>query len=126
MGSKFPMIDLVLVVKRVAEFAKAAMIVLDQSESINFFLRVHLESVNGLAIHSGHDYLRIADWYEDHKIVSTDFVIQGEKVIVMETLKDQLPEVIKDLVRQLMWAFNWSDENVDERTEAILRANRLL
>jgi len=124
-GSDFRVIRLVQVVKGVAAFAKAAMIVLDENESINLFLRVRLESASGLAIFPGEDYF-LRHWYEDHKVVDTDFVIQAEEVIALEALKDKLPEVIKGLVKQLMWAFNWSDDNVDERTEAILRANRLL
>ncbi len=124
-GSEFRVIRLEQVVKGVAEFAKAAMIVLDQNETINLFLRVRLESASGLAIFPGENYF-LHHWYEDHKVVDTDIVIQGEEVIALAALKNQLTEAIKRLVRQLMWAFNWSDESVDERTEAILRANRLL
>jgi hypothetical protein len=124
-GSEFRVIRLVQIVNGVAAFAKAAMLVLDQNESINLFLRVRLESANGLPIFPGEgDFLH--HWYKEHKVVDTDFVIQGEEVIALEALKDQLPEVIKSLVRQLMWAFNWADDNVDERTEAILKANRFL
>jgi hypothetical protein len=122
-GSEFRVIRLVQLVNGVAAFAKAAMLVLDQNESINLFLRVRIESANGLAIFLREDSF-LHHWYEDHKVVDTDFLVQGEEVIALEALKDQLPEVIKSLVRQLMWAFNWADDNVDERTEAILKANQ--
>lgn len=124
-GSEFRVIRLVQLINGVATTAKAAMLVLDQNESINLFLRVRLGSANGLAIFPGEsDFLH--HWYKEHKVVDTDFVIQGEEVIALEALKDQLPEVIKSLVRQLMWAFNWADDKVEERTEAILKANRFL
>ncbi len=46
--------------------------------------------------------------------------------MVRETLAREFANHVLEVVRQLMWAFDWADDQVKERVLTILRANRLI
>ena len=61
---------------------------------------------------------------DEHKAVEE--TAEAEVYTLSETLKKELGKHVVELIRQLMWAFNWADDRVERKVLAILRHNHYL
>lgn len=124
-GKHKPYINLVQVVLGIAWLFRAAQILLDRAETTNLVIRAGLQNAAGHAIHSGASLIDPDLWLEHYWAPITDYKIEAETFALSETLREKSSDYIIELVRQLMWAFNWADDAVSARTLEILRANNL-
>lgn len=109
-------------VKRIAHCLKAAQILLDDTTT-NLILRVRLESINCAVLHDD-TFSFTHEWLEAHRPVEPH--ASAETDMVRETLEREFANHVFEVVRQLMWAFDWADDSVGERVRQILQANRLI
>jgi len=61
---------------------------------------------------------------DEHKTLED--TAEAEVHTLSETLKKDLGKHVIELIRQLMWGFNWADERVEKKVLSILQANRFM
>jgi hypothetical protein len=61
-------------------------------------------------------------WMDEHKALED--TADAEVHTLSEALKKDLGNHVVELIRQLMWAFNWADERVKRKVLSILEKNR--
>jgi len=118
-------INLVGIVLGIAWLLRAAPMLLDKAETTNLVIRARLQNAAGHAIHNGARLIHSDLWLEHHWAPTIDHIIEAETYAFSETLREKSSDHIIELVRQLMWAFNWADDDVSTRTLEILGANSL-
>jgi hypothetical protein len=115
-------LELIRIILSISELLRGAQMVLS-AHSTNLLIKCSLLNVQGMAIFphgrdalvSHHDFLR-----------TVDSQINAETDAIQENLKEDFPNLVVELAEQLMWAFNWNDDKVREKTLQILRANKVL
>jgi hypothetical protein len=90
----------------------------------NLLVRVTLDSISDLSILIGGRHRAAFYWYEGHKAIESS--AQCEVNVLSENLDAQFPLLVQELVRDLMYAFDWAGDNVVSSIRDILQANNLL
>lgn len=120
--------DLVNITLAIASSLHASAIVLARDQT-NLLVKVALEGIRNHSIIE--DPATVSglpptpnDWMDEHKAVEE--TAEAEVYTLSETLKKELGKHVVELIRQLMWAFNWADDRVERKVLAILRHNHYL
>ena len=117
-------VHIVSIVRPLGMLLRAAEIILDNTTT-NLLIRVVLEGVEGHGIRPADNLIDPRRFIQEHRAIQN--VISGEIDVIRETAKEQFSEIIVELVRQLMWSFDWDDDDfIKNRTLEILRSNTLV
>ena len=65
-----------------------------------------------------------AETVEQHQCVGADLAVSV--YTSLETLPERRIEVLSDLMRQVLWAFDYTNENLQDLVGLTLKANRLI
>lgn len=120
--------DLVNITLTIASSLYASALVLARHPT-NLFAKVALEGIRKRSIIED---LATVDkllptpqhWMDEHQALED--TAEAEVYTLSETLKKELGTHVVELIRQLMWAFNWADDRVERKVLAILRHNHYL
>lgn len=110
-------------VVQLARCIGAAQIFLDDTTT-NLLLRIELKNVAGLGIHPGAQMFDLDLWLDNHVAASTDETLLGEISTPRESLTSDSASLMIQLIKQLMWGFDWAEDSVDKHVLEILKANR--
>lgn len=121
-GDHFDLVDITLAI---ASSLQASAILLSQYPT-NLFVKVVLEGTRNRSIIEdpatvNNLHPTPQHWMDERKALED--TAEAEVHILSETFKHELGRHVVELIRQLMWAFNWADDRVDRKVLAILRHN---
>jgi hypothetical protein len=124
-GEHFDLVDITV---RLASFIRSSSEEMSRL-SANLLLSVSLEGIRGRFIVEDPATVSsllpsIQQWIEDHTALEDSAT--AEINVASEGFRDELTSQVVELVRQLMWAFNWADDRVKEKVLAVLKANRFI
>lgn len=124
-GDHFDLVDITLAI---ASSMRASALVLERDPT-NLLVKVALEGIRKRSIiEDPADVSRLPptakDWMEAHTAIEE--TAEAEIFTLSETLFKELGKHAVELVRQLMWAFNWADDRVEQKVLEVLRHNRYL
>lgn len=119
---KVGFVHLTHLVVQLARCISAAQILLDDTTT-NLLLRIELKNVAGLGIHPGAQMIDLDLWLDNHVAASTDDTLVAETSTLRETLTSDSASLMIELIKQLMWGFDWAEDSVDKHVIEILKAN---
>jgi hypothetical protein len=93
------------IVYQIGSLLRIAAVLLDET-TMNIFIRVRLEAVEGYEF--ARDTSILEPLQPHHQALEP--MIMAETDAFRETLRDEFTEHVTELARQLMWAFNWADD----------------
>lgn len=120
--------DLVYITLQLASCVYAASLLLSKSPA-NLIIKATLEGIRNRSIIE--DEATVSSlpptpdhWMNKHRAVEDS--VEAETYVLSEVLRIELQQHVVELIRQLMWAFDWADQRLANKVSAVLTKNHYL